>query len=259
MSPLKRKENIMKKLKRIFAISILVGILYGYCCLIMATYNNVEEYKYKRLYNMTKDYILAIESTEEIVEDIEIESEVIVEEELIEISSEILLAQREEEIEVATQPIEIVHIECDEYTEYEIPQHRDFKSYMSYKALINHSSPQWKLQSEHAYTGEYGIRQVNERYCIAVGSHFGCRIGQYIDLVLENGVIIPCIMGDGKADQHTDVTNIFSANGCCSEFIVDMSCFSGAAKNSGSTSSVCEEWKSPVKYIRVYKVNVFEY
>ena len=63
----------MKKLKRIFAISILVGILYGYCCLIMATYNNVEEYKYKRLYNMTKDYVLAIESTEEIVEDIEIE------------------------------------------------------------------------------------------------------------------------------------------------------------------------------------------
>lgn len=57
---------------------------------------------------------------------------------------------------------------------------------------------------------------------IAVGSRFGTVPGQYIDLILENGIVIPCIMGDLKADEDTDLTHTFTYHsGCCSEFIID--------------------------------------
>lgn len=142
------------------------------------------------------------------------------------------------------------------YTEYDLPDHRDFKSYMGYNALTNTASKQYQLQTI-AYTGEYGIRKVNDRYCVAIGSHFNAEIGQYFDLILENNTIIPCIMGDLKSNQHTDNQNIFSQNGCCSEFIVDSNSLDDAARNSGSISSTCEEWNSAVKCIKVYNKNIF--
>ena len=144
-----------------------------------------------------------------------------------------------------------------EYIEIRVPDHRDFKSYMGYKSITKKSSPQYKLQANYAYTGDYGIRMVNGRYCIAVGSYFKTAIGQYLDVVLENGVVIPCIMGDAKADKDTDRSHIFTSNGCCSEFIVDRSVLAPAIKNSGSASSACAEWNSKVIAIRVYNKNVF--
>lgn len=145
------------------------------------------------------------------------------------------------------------------YIEYNIPEYGGFKSYMGYKTLTNKSSNQYKLQTEFAYTGKYGIRMVNERYCVAIGSHFNTAIGQYFDLVLENGVQIPCIMSDLKADIHTDVNNIFTLpTKCCSEFVVDMAVLNNDARYAGSLSAVCEEWDSPVKYIRVYETNILK-
>ena len=145
---------------------------------------------------------------------------------------------------------------CD-YIEYEIPHSSGFKSYMGYKAITNKSSKQYLIQNSYAYTGDYGIRQVNGRFCVALGSYFGVNIGQYFDLVLENGTIIPCIMGDAKANKDTDNNNLFtSANGCCSEFIVDSSALVNSAKTSGNISNVSEEWNSPVKFVRVYEENI---
>ena len=144
---------------------------------------------------------------------------------------------------------------CQEYT---IPQHSDFKSYMGYTAITSKSSRQYQLQANFAYTGNYGIRQVDNRYCVALGSYFGASIGQYFDLVLENGTIIPCIVGDEKANKDTDSNNLFTShNGCMSEFVVDTSALVESAKNSGNISSVCDEWKSPVVSVRVYETNVF--
>ena len=147
---------------------------------------------------------------------------------------------------------------CD-YIEYKIPHSNGFKSYMGYKAITNKSSKQYLIQNTYAYTGDYGIRQVDGRFCVALGSYFGVNIGQYFDLVLKNGTIIPCIMGDAKANKDTDNNNLFtSANGCCSEFIVDSSALVKAAKNSGNISSVSEDWNSPVQYIRVYNINILD-
>lgn len=143
------------------------------------------------------------------------------------------------------------------YKEYNVPNNKGFKSYMSYKALTSKTSKQYKLQNNYAYTGTYGIRQVNSRYCIALGSYFNADIGQYVDIVLNNGTIIPCIVGDRKADIHTDANNIFASNGCCTEFIIDSSALNTKAKSMGDISACCVEWDSPVAKIIVYETNIF--
>jgi hypothetical protein len=145
--------------------------------------------------------------------------------------------------------------ECP-YQEYTIPAHDDFKSYMGYELITDQSSNQYFLQDNHAYTGNYGIRMVGNRYCVAVGSYFNTEIGQYFDLVLENGIIIPCVMGDLKADKDTDSSNIFTSNGCCSEFIVDSATLHSTAKLTGNISDLNENWNSPVIKIKVYSNNI---
>lgn len=106
--------------------------------------------------------------------------------------------------------------------EYDIPNNNGFKSYMSYDAITSKSSKQYILQKDYAYTGKYGIRQINGRYCVAIGTSFKVEVGTYFDILLENGTIIPCIVGDIKADIDTEDNNIVTtSNGCVSEFIVD--------------------------------------
>lgn len=151
-----------------------------------------------------------------------------------------------------------------EYIEYNVP-YAENKTWMPYviKKKINgkyqivsifaKSSKQYKLQ-QIAYTGKYGIRMVDDRYCVALGSHFGCEIGQYFDLILANGTVIPCIMSDQKDNRHTDSANIITVDtNCLSEFIVDRHALNYEAKRDGDISSCRNEWKSHVVKIRVYK------
>lgn len=143
----------------------------------------------------------------------------------------------------------------NKYIEYTVPNYSGYKSWMPYTAITSTSSPQYKLQHQYAYTGNYGIRMVDGRYCVAIGSYFHSSIGQYFDLVLANGTIIKCIKGDEKANQDTDSANIFSTNGCCSEFLIDRGSLASSIRLSGDTSSACGKWKSKVVKIRVYKKN----
>lgn len=144
------------------------------------------------------------------------------------------------------------------YDLYSVPEYSGYKSWMPYTAITSISSPQYLLQNEYAYTGTYGIRQINGRYCVAIGSHFTEDIGQYFDLILENGTVIPCILADQKADEDTDSDGIFTLyNGCATEFIVDVDNLNYAAKRDGDISSCCEEWNSPVSIIKLYEKNVF--
>ena len=132
------------------------------------------------------------------------------------------------------------------------PKTSGVKSYMPYKAITSVSSPQYKLQQQ-AYTGKHGIRMVNGRYCVALGSFYTNKIGQNFDLVLENGTVIPCVLADQKADKDTNGNNqVTLHNGCMSEFIVDSNSLDRTAKKMGDIS-YCEEcWKSPVKQIILY-------
>ena len=145
------------------------------------------------------------------------------------------------------------------YQKYVIPHNDGFKSYMPNKAITSKSSPQYKLQNQYAYTGEYGIRQVDGRFCVAIGTFSNAKVGTYIDLILKNGTVIPCVISDFKADVHTDTTNkVTSHNGCVSEFIVDMNQLHITAKKMGNISYCTRKWNSPVKIIKVYEKNVFE-
>lgn len=98
-----------------------------------------------------------------------------------------------------------------------------------------------------------GFMKLDERYLIAVGSRFGTVAGQYIDLVLENGVVIECIMGDAKADVDTDSTNTFTyKSSCCSEFIIDEASIRSDIYERGNASLKYSSWDSPVVSVVVY-------
>lgn len=126
------------------------------------------------------------------------------------------------------------------------------KSYMPYTAITSTSSPQYKLQQK-AYTGNYGIRQVNGRYCVAVGSAYTTTIGQYFDLVLANGSVIPCILADCKADKDTNESNtITSHDGSLVEFVVSSGNLSSMVKRMGDISYACDAWNSTIVEIILY-------
>ena len=141
---------------------------------------------------------------------------------------------------------------CD-YQLYDVPLN-NFKSYMPYN-YFNSNSNQYLLQ-QSAYIGNYGIRQVDDRYCIAMGNGFNVEVGDYVDLILENGIIIPCIIGDIKDDRHTDDSNMITvANGCISEFIVDINSLNNKVLAYGDMSYICNEWQSSIVAIKVYNKN----
>ena len=136
---------------------------------------------------------------------------------------------------------------------------KDFKSYEDYRDIKSVTSPHYKLQRQYAYTNDDGIRMVNGRYCIALGSYFETRIGQYIDIVLANGTVIPCILGDQKANNHTgDLHVAHSTDSSVVEFIVDKEVLPRTPLIMGSISYSYSEWRSPVVQVIVYDINEFD-
>ena len=149
--------------------------------------------------------------------------------------------------------------EVVESTVYKIPNYGGMKKWLDYRCFSSRTA-QGRLQ-KYAFTDSNGLRQVNGCYCIAIGSRFKTKIGQRIDLVLKNGTVIPCVMGDQKADIHTDTTNTFSntnRNLCCSEFIVSTKQLTKEAAHRGDTSFIADIWCSPVDKIITYNINILE-
>ena len=136
------------------------------------------------------------------------------------------------------------------YSTYDVPSNNSIKSYMDYGKITLKSSNQYKLQ-ESAYTGNYGIRMVNGRYCIAVGSYYTTKIGTYLDVVLENGEVIRGILAECKADRDTDSTNRIHSDGSAIEFVVDEQSLNSTARKYGDVSKV-NNWDSKVDYIKIY-------
>lgn len=134
-----------------------------------------------------------------------------------------------------------------------------FKCYMPYTAITDRTSNQYKLQKEFAYTGDYGIRMVYDRYCIAIGTYFDAPVGTPIDLKLENDKTIKCIVADIKADRDTDQNCIMTrANRCVSEFVIDNQSLHSMAKKMGDMSYCSKDWKPRVISIKVYDQNIFD-
>lgn len=142
------------------------------------------------------------------------------------------------------------------FTTKAVPPENGFKSYMSYRAITNTASDQYKLQ-QIAETGNYGIRTVEGRYCVALGTYYSTKIGTKFDLIMENGHTIHCVLADSKADIHTDSTNRMSSNGCISEFVVDMNSLDGTCRKMGDMSyAPSGGLQGRVSEIRVYDESV---
>lgn len=156
-----------------------------------------------------------------------------------------------------TDFINNIQIEVPKREYHLINGHNGFKTYMSYRKITDETSYQYVLQ-QIAYTDEMGFRKINDRYCVAIGTAFNASVGQIFDVVLENGTIIHCVVGDVKADKDTDASNVFTSQGCCLEFIVDTKELDGIIKTLGDCSSKCDEWNSPCFQYVFYDINYLE-
>lgn len=136
------------------------------------------------------------------------------------------------------------------------PKYHGQKTYEYYTAITSKRSKQYQLQ-QYAVTDEKGFRRIDDRYLVAVGTYFQAPTGTYIDIVLENGTVIPCIVGDIKANKDTDANNVYSKCGCASEFMVDKT-FVALTGCKGDVSNVMENWNSKVIQINVYHLNYLE-
>ena len=141
----------------------------------------------------------------------------------------------------------------DSCVDRNVPINNTIKSYMDYRCITLTTSKQYKLQNSIAYTGDYGIRMVNGRYCVALGSYYTTTIGQYIDVELENGNVIKAILADCKADKDTNSTNKMHPDGSVVEFVVDTRVLNSTAREMGDLSYV-NGWNSKVVNIKVYDI-----
>ena len=113
---------------------------------------------------------------------------------------------------------------------------KDFKSYMPYTAITNKSSVQYKLQQQ-ALTNEDGIRCLESRPMVAVGTGWGLKVGDTALVTCENGNSFEVVIGDIKADIHTDTNNKTTiSNGCRCEFIVDINSLNTIVKHNGNVA-----------------------
>jgi len=142
-------------------------------------------------------------------------------------------------------------------TEYPIENGNCIKTYEPYKCFAEWSN-QYKLQ-QIAETNEYGLRMIDNRYLVAVGTYFDMKIGQMFNITLENGTVIPCIMGDEKADEHTDENGLFTVHSnCMAEFIVSTKDLPELARKMGNVSYAVDGWNSKIVSVTVFDENVLK-
>lgn len=154
-----------------------------------------------------------------------------------------------EEVEIIIEPTVINSVV--------IPNYSGFKSYESYKAITNSGSKQYYL-TRSGVVNSKGLLTFDGRYLVAVGTGANANVGDYIDLILENGTRIACIVGDIKDNSHTDASNLITVHSnCASEFLADITALDAQVKRMGDVSYAYDGWDSPVYHIEVYNKNVF--
>lgn len=140
---------------------------------------------------------------------------------------------------------------------YKAPKHSGFKSWLPHKKengsnMFASWSAQYRLQ-EKSVNSPNGLRKYKGRYLIALGSYYTKTIGTYVDLIMEDGTVIKCILGDQKANKDTDSKNQIHNDGSLVEFLVDRSAIPYKVKYHGDTSYVDKSFNQKVTYIKVYK------
>ena len=134
-----------------------------------------------------------------------------------------------------------------------------FKSYMDYKCITNKASDQYKLQLS-AWTDNMGLRRVDDYYLVAMGTYYSDTIGDKFRITLEGDKTFDVMIGDIKADIHTDKNNMYSpvynSDGSFKsanviEFIIDKKTISKKVKLWGDVSAYDEFAGNIVKIERI--------
>lgn len=146
---------------------------------------------------------------------------------------------------ISSKAVEIAVVEetktqSTKVIEYAVPLgDTSFKSYMSWKAITNTDSNQYKLQKS-CWTDKKGLRRYRQDYVIALGSYYADYIGQRFTITLDTGDSFTAVVGDFKADRHTDETHKYTpmedGRKNVVEFIVDTSELDSTAKKMGDIS-----------------------
>ena len=81
----------------------------------------------------------------------------------------------------------------------------EFKTYMSYKAITDTSSDQWKLQQQ-AYTDSDGFRKVGNDFCVAIGQHYSKTVGdRKFYIKLDSGIEFTAIVSGDIKQTNTQI------------------------------------------------------
>ena len=132
-----------------------------------------------------------------------------------------------------------------------VPSQNGFFSYMDADCITSECTDQYKMKEGYQLDSS-GIWTYDGRWCIAVGSYYTKNVGQYIDVVLENGTIITGILADCKSDKDTDSTRRQNPNGSIVEFVVNESSLSSDVKKHGNCAYAYPQWQSEVDHIDIY-------
>ena len=104
------------------------------------------------------------------------------------------------------------------------------KTFMGYGAVKSRNTVQWQVlnDDEHSWSDEKtGFRMYDDRICIAIGQGYALP-GDKVDVVMKNGSVLRCIIGDAKAKHDTDPTWSYQRyDGSVIEMIVDYKFFRG--------------------------------
>lgn len=142
----------------------------------------------------------------------------------------------------STAEVEEYHTPVVKWTEYDVPEGKtSFKSYMSWRAITNTESDQYQLQKE-CWTDNRGLRRYDDKYVIALGSYYTDEIGDVFKITLDNGKSFKAVVGDFKADRHTDELNMYTptedCGKCVIEFVVDTKALNKTARRMGDISYI---------------------
>lgn len=121
-----------------------------------------------------------------------------------------------------------------------------FKTWMSFRAITNQNSPQYKLIRAWGWSDANGFMRVNgerdigindDYYIIALGSYYGTTIGTKYRITTNTGSVFYGILGDCKANRDTDSTHRYCPiNNNIVEFIVDTLKLNKDVKKMGSAN-----------------------
>ena len=117
------------------------------------------------------------------------------------------------------------------------PAGSEFKPYMDYNTITDTRSPQYALQ-QIATTDDNGLRKLGDRYLVAMGVYYGDQIGTKIDITLDTGRVINCILAEVKKPKDTDPTHRVGKHNDTVEFIVDTDLLHAKARYDGDISSI---------------------